>query len=117
MVITLPPPYAAYRCADGFFDEAFVSEHHDPAEVIQACEGSMFIKAADGHARELLDAEKSNQIKLLVDQSKVTRKQLRAETDKTRRKELRAEIANATRRIDSLRKLEVRVGTDNAEQT
>ena len=59
MKTTLPPPYAVYSCAAGFFDEAFVSAHYDPAEAIQACEDFMFIKAADGHAQKLLDAEKT----------------------------------------------------------
>src|ERR1039457_2059856 len=109
MVITLPPPYAVYCCADGLFNEMFVCEHYDPAEAIQACQDSMFIKAADGHFQKRLDAEKTHQIKLLVDQAKATKIQLRAETDKTRRKELRADLAKATGRIDSLGKLEVRV--------
>src|ERR1017187_649359 len=82
---TLLPPYAVYGSLGGLIDEYLVSEHSDPAAAIQACEGcerAMFIKAADGHAQKLLDAEKTRQITLLADQAKVTKKQLRAETDK-----------------------------------
>jgi hypothetical protein len=111
MKTTLPPPFAVYRCAIGFFNEEFVCEHYDPAEAIQACEALMFIKAADGHAQKLLDAEKTHQIKLLADQAKETRKRLRAEKDKNRRRDLRVDLAKATRRIDCLRKLTVRVDT------
>src|ERR1017187_3259369 len=81
------------------------------AGAIHACEDSMFIKAADGHAQKLLDAEKTHQIKLLADQAKETRKRLRAEKDKNRRRELRIDLAKATRRLDCLRKLTVRVDT------
>src|ERR1035437_7242582 len=116
MKTTLPPPFAVYRCAGGFFNEEFVCEHYDPAEAIQACEDLMFIKAADGHAQKRLTAERTPQIKLLADQSEVTKKQLRAETDKTRQKELRADLAKATRRIDVIRMLIVRVDTSDAEQ-
>ena len=107
----MPPPYAVYHCAGGLFDELFASEHYDPAGAIHASEDSMFIKAADGHAQKLLDAEKTHQIKLLADQAKETRKRLRAEKDKNRRRELRIDLAKATRRLDCLRKLTVRVDT------
>src|ERR1035437_2784920 len=116
MIITLPPPCAVYRCAGGLFDEEFVSEHYDAAEAIRACGEEMFIKVADEHAQERLDAEKSHQIELMADQSEVTKKQLRAETDKTRQKELRADLAKATRRIDVIRMLIVRVDPSDAEQ-
>src|ERR1019366_7364609 len=117
MKTTLPPPFAVYRCAGGLFDEAFVSEHYDPAEAIRACdEGMMFVTVADGNAQKQLDAEKSHQMKLVADQAKVTKKRLRAETDKTRKNELRANLAKSIRRIDCLRKLTVRVDTADAEQ-
>jgi hypothetical protein len=99
------------------FDEAFVSEHYDPAEAIRACdEGMMFVTVADGLAQKLLDAEKTHQMELVADQAEVTKKQLRAETDKTRKSELRAGFAKAIRRIDCLRMLIVRVDTTDAEQ-
>src|ERR1039458_8195933 len=117
MKTTLPPPFAVYRCAGGLFDEAFVSEHYDPAEAIRACdEGMMFVTVADGNAQKQLDAEKSHQMKLVADQAEVTKKRLRAETDKTRKSELRADLAKAIRRIDCLCKLTVRVDTADAEQ-
>jgi hypothetical protein len=116
MKTTLPPPFAVYRCAGGFFNEEFVCEHYDPAEAIQACEDSMFIKAADGHAQKRLDAEKTHQIELLADQAKVTKKLMRAETDKNRKRELRVDLAKATRRTGILRMLIVRVDTTDAEQ-
>src|ERR1035441_10444753 len=114
MEITLPPPYAVYRCAGRFFDEEFLCEYYGPAEAIRACEGcerAMFIKPADGHAQKLLDAEKTRQITLLADQAKVTKKQLRAETDKNHKWELQDVLAKVTRRIDGLRMLTVRVDT------
>src|ERR1019366_7684394 len=116
MKTTLPPPFAVYRCAGGFFNEEFVCEHYDPAEAIQACEDLMFIKAADGHALKLLDAEKTHQIKLLADQAEVTKKQRRAETDENRKRELKVDLAKATRRIGVLRMLIVRVKPTDAEQ-
>ena len=117
MKTTLPPPFAVYRCAGGLFDEAFVSEHYDPAEAIRACdEGMMFVTVADGNAQKQLDAEKSHQMKLVADQAEVTKKRLRAETDKTRKNELRANLAKSIRRIDCLCKLTVRVDTADAEQ-
>jgi hypothetical protein len=117
MKTTLPPPFAVYRCAEGLFDEAFVSEHYDPAEAIRACdEGMMFVTVADGNAQKHLDAEKSHQMKLVADQAEVTKKRLRAETDKTRKNELRANLAKSIRRIDCLCKLTVRVDTADAEQ-
>src|SRR5450759_408984 len=116
MKTTLPPPFAVYRCAGGFFNEEFVCEHYDPAEAIQVCEDLMFIKAADGHAQKRLDAEKTHQIELLADQAKVTKKLMRAETDKNRKRELRVDLAKATRRIGILRMLIVRVDTADAEQ-
>src|ERR1035437_2861039 len=116
MKTTLPPPFAVYRCAGGFFNEEIVCEHYDPAEAIQACEDLMFIKAADGHAQKRLDAEKTHQIKLLADQAEVTKKQRHAETDKNRKRELRADLAKATRRIGVLRMLIVRVDTTDVEQ-
>src|ERR1019366_7080880 len=117
MKTTLPPPFAVYRCAGGLFDEAFVSEHYDPAEAIRACdEGMMFVTVADGLAQKLLDAEKTHQMELVADQAELTKKQLRAETDKTCKSELRAGFAKAIRRIDCLRMLIVRVDTTDAEQ-
>jgi hypothetical protein len=86
------------------------------AEAIQACEDSMFIKAADGHAQKRLDAEKTHQIELLADQAKVTKKPMRAETDKNRKRELRVDLAKATRRTGILRMLIVRVDTTDTEQ-
>src|ERR1039458_4694737 len=111
---TLLPPYAVYGSLGGLIDEYLVSEHSDPAAAIQACEGcerAMFIKAADGHAQKLLDAEKTRQITLLADQAKVTKKQLRAETDKNHKWELQDVLAKVTRRIDGLRMLTVRGDT------
>src|ERR1035441_2526931 len=116
MRTTLVPPYAVHTSAGGLLREYLVSLHFDPAEAIQACEDLMFIKAADGHALKLLDAEKTHQIKLLADQAEVTKKQRRAETDKNRKRELKVDLAKATRRIGVLRMLIVRVDTTDAEQ-
>ena len=116
MRTTLVPPYAVRTSAGGLLREYLVSLHYDPAEAIQACEDLMFIKAADGHALKLLDAEKTHQIKLLADQAEATKKQRRAETDKNRKRELKVDLAKATRRIGILRMLIVRVDTADPEQ-
>ena len=112
MEITLRPRYALHYSGRRLMDEFLGSEHSDPAEAIRACDSlMMFITVGDRHAQELLDAEKTHQIKLLADQAEETRKLRRAEKDKNRKRELRAVLVKATQRIDYLRSLTVRVDT------
>jgi hypothetical protein len=68
----LPSRYKVYRrYVNDFEDKVLISEHFDPAEAISACGKEMFITAADGHSRKLLDDEKILQIRLLGDQAEM----------------------------------------------
>jgi hypothetical protein len=119
----LPSRYKVYRrCATDCVDVELVSEHLDPAEAISACGKEMFITVADGHSRNLLDAEKILQIRLLADQAEVIKNQLyEAKRDKTRRgkrlvSKLLADQAEVIQRIASLREVKAFVDTNDAQQ-